>query len=67
LFKEGRHDIQNEQTPTHKEQEAPASDTFLGRDHLAAGELRSLYLSLEKMPRTSDENQFRKIFDRIFQ
>lgn len=44
-------------TPTHKEQGAPTSDTFLGGDHLAIWELRSFHLRLERMPRTFHENQ----------
>lgn len=59
FFKEGRHGILDEQTPTHKEQGAPASDMFLGTDHLAIWELRSLHLRLEKVPRTFLESQFR--------
>lgn len=60
FFKEGRHGILEEQTPTHKEQGAPASDMFLGRDHLAIWELRSLHLRLEKVPRTFLESQSRE-------
>lgn len=58
--KEGRTETLNEPTPTHKEQGTPASDSFLGRDHLAIRELRSLYLRLEKMPKTFHENQSRE-------
>jgi len=60
FFKEGRHGILDEQTPTHKEQGVPASDMFLGTDHLAIWELRSLHLRLEKVPKTFLESQFRE-------
>lgn len=66
-FKEGKPEIPNEQSPTHKEQGAPASAMFLERDHLAIGELRSFYLRLEKMPSTFHEKQPKETFDRIFQ
>lgn len=67
FLKEGGPEILVEQTPTHREQGAPASAMFLGRDHLAIWELRSLYLRLEKMPSTFHENQSAETFDRIFQ
>lgn len=46
--------------PTHKEQGAPATDIFLGKDHLAIWELRSLHLRSEPMPRTFLESQSRE-------